>query len=159
MAVVTQSLTTMINAAFLQEVKESNIELWETIHQLRLLVEGGDGASVSSSASNARQLVTLLSQLRDQLAFAFSLEEAYGFIEGCRGIAPLIAQRAQLAKQQHRELYLLIHELCETAEEAQYRGVADREFNELLSAAADFDAQLRAHEQLESELMTDGLQM
>ncbi len=64
----------------------------------------------------------------------------------------------QQAKQQHRELYLVIHELCETAEEAQYRGVADREFNELLTATADFDAQFRAHEQLESELMTDGLQ-
>ncbi len=124
-----------------------------TRHQLRQLIEG-----VPSNAHNARLLVALLSQLRDQLAFAFSLEEAYGFIEGCRGIAPIIAQRAQLAKQQHRELYLVIHELCETAEEAQYRGVADREFNELLSAAADFDAQFRAHEQLESELMTDGLQ-
>ncbi len=153
MAIATHSYTTMINAAFLQEVKESNVELWDTIHDLRHLIEGA-----TSNAQNARQLVSLLSQLRDQLAFAFSLEEAYGFIEGCRGIAPLIAQRAQLAKQQHRELYLIIHELCETAEEAQYRGVADREFNDLLNATADFDAQFRAHEQLESELMTDGLQ-
>ncbi len=152
MAIATHSYTTMINAAFLQEVKESNVELWDTVHELRHLIEGA-----TSNAENARRLVSLLSQLRDQLAFAFSLEEAYGFIEGCRGIAPLIAQRAQQAKQQHRELYLLIHELCETAEEAQYRGVADREFNELLSATADFDAQFRAHEQLESELMTDGL--
>jgi hypothetical protein len=154
MAIATHSYTTMINAAFLQEVKEANVELWDTIHGLRQLIEGA-----SSSADNARRLVTLLGQLRDQLAFAFSLEEAYGFIEGCRGIAPRIAQRAQLAKQQHRELYLLIHELCETAEEAQYRGVADREFSELLAAAADFDAQFRAHEQLESELMTEGLQI
>lgn len=152
MAIATQSFTTMINAAFLQEVKESNVELWDTVHHLRQLIEGA-----TSNAQNARCLVTLLSQLRDQLAFAFSLEEAYGFIEGCRGIAPLIAQRAQMAKQQHRELYLAIHELCETAEEAQYRGVADREFNDLLHATADFDAQFRAHEQLESELMTEGL--
>ncbi len=136
----------------MQEVKESNVELWDVIHELRHLVEGA-----TSSAANAKRLVSLLSQLRDQLAFAFSLEEAYGFIEGCRGIAPRIAQRAQLAKQQHRELYLRIHELCETAEEAQYRGVADREFNELLAATVDFDAQFRAHEQLESELMTEGL--
>lgn len=154
MAIATHSLTTMINAAFLQEVKESNVELWDTVHELRQLIE-----SATSNAHNARALVTLLGRLRDQLAFAFSLEEAYGFIEGCRGIAPLIAQRAQMAKQQHRELYLLIHELCESAEEAQYRGVADREFSELLAATADFDAQFRAHEQLESELMTSGLQV
>ena len=151
MAVATHSTTTMINAAFLQEVKESNVDLWETVHELRQMVEGAQ-----SSAGNARRLVTLLGQLRDHLAFEFSLEEAYGFIDGCRGIAPLISQRTAMAKQQHRELYLLIHELCEMAEEAQYRGVADREFSELLAMTADFDAQLRAHEQLESELITSG---
>lgn len=152
----------MINAAFLQEVKESNVELWDTVHQLRQLIE--DGRSLAEHLPTvrhgtmglARRLVALLGQLRDQLAFEFSLEEAYGFIEGCRGIAPLVAHRAATAKQQHRELYLLIHELCEAAEEAQYRGVADREFCELLASAADFDAQLRAHEQLESELITSG---
>lgn len=151
MAVATHSLTTMINAAFLQEVKESNVELWDAVHELRQMIEG-----VDSTSGNARRLVALLGQLRDLLAFEFSLEEAYGFIEGCRGISPLLAQRATMAKQQHRELYLLIHELCEHAEEAQYRGVADREFAELLAAAADFDAQLRAHEALESELITAG---
>ncbi len=151
MAVAAQSMTTMINTAFLQEVKESNVELWDTVLELRQMV-----ADSTSSSSNARRLVALLSQLRDLLAFEFSLEEAYGFIEGCRGIAPLVAQRAALAKQQHRELYLLIHELCEQAEEAQYRGVADREYAELLNQAADFDAQFRAHELLESELITNG---
>jgi hypothetical protein len=144
-------MATMINAAFLQEVKDSHVELWETVHQLRQMIE-----AASCSASNARTLVSLLGQLRDQLAFEFSLEEAYGFIEGCRGIAPVVAQRAATAKQQHRELYLLIHELCEQAEEAQYRGVENREFAELLAMAADFDAQLRAHELLESELITTG---
>jgi hypothetical protein len=121
MAVATQTLTTMINAAFLQEVKESNVELWDTVHELRQMVE-----SSPNNAGSARKLVALLSQLRDQLAFEFSLEEAYGFIEGCRGIAAQVAQRAAMAKQQHRELYLLIHELCETAEEAQYRGSVPR---------------------------------
>src|SRR5690349_5805798 len=72
MAVATHSLTTMINAAFLQEVKESNVELWDTVHELRQMIEG-----VSSSSGNARRLVALLSQLRDLLAFEFSLEEAY----------------------------------------------------------------------------------
>lgn len=169
MAVVTHSSTTMINSAFLQEVKESNVELWETVRQLRELVELGCGCEHSETrvtnerhpgmhctAGHARRLVALLGQLRDHLAFEFTLEEAYGFIEGCRGIAPLLAQKASTAKQQHRELYLLIHELCESAEEAQYRGVADRDFLELLSLAADFEAQLQAHEQLESELITCG---
>lgn len=148
MAVATHSLTTMINAAFLQEVKESNIELWETVHELRQMIE-----SANNSAASARRLVTLLGLLRDQLAFEFSLEEAYGFIDGCRGIATNIAQRAAMARQQHRELYLLIHELCESAEESQYRGVADREYHELLAKAADFDAQLRDHDQLEADLI------
>jgi len=151
MAVVTQQLTTMINSAFLQEVKESNVELWTAVHQLRQLIVDAD-----PTASEARRLVSLLSQLRDMFAFEFSLEEAYGFIEGCRGIAPLVAQRARTAKLQHQELYLLIHELCEQAEEAQYRGVAEREFPQLLAKAAEFDSQLRAHESFESELIIAG---
>lgn len=155
MAVVVQSSTTMINAAFLQEVKDSNVELWDAVHRLRVMIEeAGDATRTRISAEQTRSFVTLLGQLRDLLAFEFSLEEAYGYIEGCRGAPSIAGQRAAAAKLQHRELYLLIHELCEQAEEAQYRGAVDREYVELMAAAAEFDAQLRAHEQLEAELAT-----
>jgi len=151
MSIATQSFTTIVNAAFLQDVKEACVELWDTVHRLRHLTE-----EAHASAAAAKRLVEIVSELRDQLAFAFSLEEAYGFIDGCRGQSPVLAHRAQIAKQQHRELYLLITELCEQAQEAQYRGFVDRDFPKLLVAAADFDAQLQAHEQFESELIHHG---
>jgi len=141
----------MINAAFLQDVKEACVELWDTVHRLRQVIEQARG-----SAEAAKQLVELLGELRDQIAFAFSLEEAYGFIDGCRGPSPVWAHRAQSAKQQHRELYLLITELCEQAQEAQYRGFVARDFPQLLAAAVEFDAALQAHEEFESELIQHG---
>jgi hypothetical protein len=151
MAIALQTSTTMVNAAFLQEVKDSNVELWDAMHTLRGMIE-----TPAATVENTRQLVLLLGQIRDLLALEFSLEEAYGFIEGCRGLAPLYGQRTAQARQQHRELYLLIHELCEQAEEAQYCRAARQHYAALLVAAADFDAQLRAHEQLEADLITAG---
>lgn len=148
MATLKETSSTMINAAFLQEVKDSNVELWHALHDLRQLID-----EPGESFPAARQLVSLLSQLRDLLALEFSLEEAYGFITNCRGVEKATAERSEVARQQHRELYLRIQELCERAEESQYRGTAQRELAELLGMAAEFDEYLQAHEDLEAELI------
>lgn len=151
MAALSGTSSTMINAAFLQEVKDSNVELWHALHDLRHLIEKPGESHVA-----ARQLVSLLSQLRDLLALEFSLEEAYGFITNCRGVERTTAEESETARQQHRELYLRIQELCELAEESQYRGTAQRELAQLLKMAAEFDECLQAHENLEAELIRTG---
>lgn len=146
-----QQTTLGINAAFLQEVKESNVQLWSTLRELRThVLEDCEPSYV------ARRFVELLGELRDCLAFEFSLEETYGFVSGIPARAAS-GNGALKARAQHSELYLHLHELCEQVEEAQYRGTIRRDLASYFDAFSYFDECLAAHEALESELIEDGL--
>ncbi|QDV64270.1 MULTISPECIES: hypothetical protein [Crateriforma] len=154
MATMTEKRTLVVNPAFLQEIKDSNPDLWQTIHQLRQTCETEDG-----SAATVRSLTRLLDTLRDQLSMQFALEEAYGFVEIPVGSSvrmltdPEHFQKTSLAHDQHCQLYLRLSELAEQAEELQYRGVGIEGFRGLIAAVEAFDARLRQHEQLEADLI------
>lgn len=150
--IATETRTTIVNAAFLQEVKESNPDLWAILRDLRALDESG-----LDSKEASRVLVEKLNDLRDCIGLQFSLEETYGFIEGSPLSMQIGVANAETAKMQHRELYLQLHELCEEAEEAQYRGTISRDLPMYLGAFEVFDGALRAHEDLEEELIRCGL--
>lgn len=153
MAVANQIATsTIVNAAFLQEVKDSNNELWAILEELRAME-----LQPKDPRSESRNLVVKLSELRDCIALEFSLEETYGFIEGAPNNHSLGLADAGKAKTQHRELYLQLHEICERAEEAQYQGTISRDLPMFIGAFEQFDDQLRAHEDFESELIRCGL--
>jgi len=145
MTVKTAAATVTVNPAFLQEIKDSNPDLWRTRRQIFECFE-----SVESRAAVATRLVRLLDDLRDHLALQFALEEAYGFIEVREAIA---MPEAQNAKRQHCALYLEISELCERAEELQYRGLAAAQLGLLVEETRLFDARLDAHERMEHRLM------
>ncbi|MCA9133433.1 MAG: hypothetical protein KDA45_09775 [Planctomycetales bacterium] len=144
--------TTIVNAAFLQEVKESNLQLWAVLRQIRDLA-----TSDLDARELSRQLVESIGELRDCIALEFSLEETYGFIDGAGPLAGIGIPDASIAKIQHRELYLQLHELCEQAEEAQYRGTIGRDIALYMRSFQKFDSAFRAHEELESELIRCGL--
>lgn len=145
----TSTNSLVVNPAFLQEIKDSNPDLWQAVHELRQTCESDD-----EPAKISRRIVRQLDDLRDLLSLQFALEESYGFIE-----VPAITDeqssgdRAVEARSQHCSLYLQLSELAEQAEELQYRGVATEELNRLIDAARVFDAALRRHERLESDLI------
>lgn len=143
--------TTIVNAAFLQEVKDSNLRLWAVLHQLHEL--NALRRETDDARSQAHELVALMSELRDSIALEFSLEETYGFIEGASRAGGLGMPDAGLAKIQHRELYLQLTELCEQVEEAQYRGTIARDLQSYLDSFTRFDEAFYTHEEFESELM------
>lgn len=145
MAVTTAVATITVNPAFLQEIKDSNPDLWRTLQEIHDCFQ-----SVESRAAVAARLVRLLDDLRDHLALQFALEEAYGFIE-----VPAAAAMAEAenARRQHCSLYLEISELCERAEELQYRGLAADQLALLVDETRLFDARLDAHERLERRLI------
>ncbi len=145
--------TTSVNAAFLQEVKDNNVLLWGTLRQLRELpVECDDPIATSNL------FVTLIGNLRELLSLQFTLEDTYGYIEAAKTHFQLPAGiDAATAKLQHCELYLQIHELCEQAEEAQYRGTISRDLATFGKTFEIFDEALRSHEALEAELIRFGL--
>ncbi len=149
MSHTTSSATaTMVNAAFLQEVKDSNLQFWQNVHDFKRLLNQS-----AETAEQSAKLVRLLSELRDSMALEFSLEETYGYIQGlCTG-STVSARKADEAIQQHRELYLRLHELSERAEEAQYRGTLAQDFLTLVELCREFLATMEAHEKHESELI------
>lgn len=144
--------TMIVNAAFLQEVKESNLQLWGVLSQLRAVQLGQPRPTVL-----AKQFVNNIGELRDAIGLEFSLEETYGFVSGVPRVSITERTDASKAIMQHRELYLQLHELCEQAEEAQYRGTIARDLPVYLGAFDAFDTAFRAHEELESELIRCGL--
>ena len=153
MAILKRRGTTyVVNAAFLQEVKESNFELWSLFREIRELHPCG-----WDTQQSAHRFVEKLTELRDAIGLQFTLEETYGFIEGLPPVSAIGVASAETARTQHKELYLQIHEICEKVEEAQYRGTIARDMQEYANLFVGFDSSFRAHEELEQELIRCGL--
>jgi hypothetical protein len=149
-SVLVNSTTVVVNPAFLQEIKDSNPDLWQTVHQLRQACECDE-----EPVKVCRQLTRLLDNLRGQISLQFTLEESYGYmaIPSSSSNSRPLAELAAKAQSQHGVLYLQLTELAEQAEELQYRGVELEQLQRLVASTQRFDAQLREHEQIESELI------
>ncbi|MFN3193257.1 MAG: hypothetical protein ACE361_22285 [Aureliella sp.] len=149
MSVITKNATTtLVNAAFLQEVKESNFDLWNLLQAMRDVIVHEDPPREETTA-----WVSKLSELRDALGLEFSLEETYGYVDGPNCLPNSHSTDACIAKSQHKELYLQLHEICEQAEEAQYRGTIARDMPIYMGAFEQFDENFRAHELFEHRLI------
>ncbi len=146
--VVASKTTFVVNAAFLQEIKDSNPDFYQAIDQL-----GRVCVSPDPPARLCRNLTRLLDSLRDQLALQFSLEESYGYMVVTNYPDELLCEAAGRAQAEHGVLYLQLTELAERAEELQYRGVETNKLRELVHEAREFQRQLRLHEQAEDELI------
>ena len=144
----TKSETLTVNPAFLQEIKDSHPDLWHTVHEVRQVCH-----SEGEPAHLARALIRLLGQLRDHLALQFALEESYGYIE-CPGvIEKRVCEYADIARGQHFRLFLQLTDLCELAEELEYRGFAESEVQRLIEDTLGFDAAFMQHERSEDDLI------
>lgn len=136
------------NPAFLREIKEDNVELRRILRRLRNLV-----ARPNWWNDSPRPFLVLLGQLRDQLAVHFSLEEFYGYLDAPLENAPRLCSQCEGLLQEHRGLYVEIHELTEWAEMSIYDEHPRRSLCELGLRFRDFDAKLRYHEARENELL------
>jgi hypothetical protein len=149
MTVVTTTGTITVNAAFLQEIKEVNHELWDLLAHLRHRCQR------PIAPGSCRQLIDRLCQLRDQLALHFSLEEAYGYFEDPIDVAPQLSRAANRLRAEHQELYLDLCNLVERSErmfyDEQHAALALWLGPEFL----DFDSRLRSHEERENGLIVE----
>ena len=164
MTILTGSLT--FNPAFLREIKEDDRHLNGLLAALRDLT--GDKAPPRRC-----RIIELLGELRDQLAFHFALEEAFGYFEDAVDVAPRVAERADELRAEHCELFEFIREIAEEAEQwrlhqAQPNGRSEvgphggamgaRPFRRVLLRFRQFDQRLQLHEQQEGELVTEALE-
>ncbi|MCM2373341.1 hypothetical protein [Aporhodopirellula aestuarii] len=157
-----------VNAAFLQEIKDSNPHLWHEVHRLRTLCEL-ETSDLEKPQATIREFVSCLDELRDLLALQFALEESYGLISADSVAAKRIAESMSISQQseaeeerqrmvrsvtdQHRCLYLQLIDLVEQAEELQYRGCEAKCLRMLAGSIERFSGDLTAHERLEAELI------
>ena len=157
-SVAPSDCTVLVNSAFLQEIKDSNPDLWHAMHQLRQTCD-----SEERSAGLLRKMVRLLDDLRDRWAMQFALEESYGYLRvpsepnyACSTDDTDLrckSDHAASAMSQHCSLYLRLSDLAEHAEELQYRGGTAEQLNSLIEASRSFDQAIRRHERQEQELI------
>jgi hypothetical protein len=149
MTVVTSTGTVTVNAAFLQEIKEVNEELWMLLADLRHRCQ----RPIAPTA--CRYLIDKLAHLRDQLALHFSLEEAYGYFDDPIDVAPQLSRAADRLRAEHKSLYIDLCDLVDRAERMFY----DDQHAELAlwiePEFLNFDERLRSHEERENELILD----
>jgi hypothetical protein len=110
MAISTATMT--LNAAFLQEIKEDNIELPPLLGKVRAALAG-----TGSLKGRWKHFVELLGELRDHLAMYFALEEACGYFENPVSMVPGVSRSATILRAQHQTLYSEICALTEQAEQ------------------------------------------
>lgn len=160
----------LVNAAFLQEIKDSNPNLWHQFHDLRTICQL-EPEDCESPQSTIKAFARCLNELRDQLALQFSLEESYGLISSPSSGASLtpkshspeetalqssILERQTMVEMvisQHRSLYLRIVDHVEQAEELQYRGCEVDCLRSFAERVERYCQDFTAHERLESELI------
>ncbi|MEL6110667.1 MAG: hemerythrin domain-containing protein [Planctomycetota bacterium] len=98
-----------VNAAFLKEIKDDNRQLksmWDKVTPL---------LSHSQTAKNHwTELVEALSELRDQLAMHFSLEEAFGYFDEAIDIAPRLSMVAVSLRSEHATLFATARDLADS---------------------------------------------
>lgn len=147
-----------VNAAFLQEIKDSNPDLWHAVHRLRQVCHC-DGQPMQAT----RGLIEQLEIVRDRLAIQFALEECYGFVELPKPPPSLvresvrISQLARLAIADHCSLYLELSDLAEAAQDLQFHGVVNAGLRNLIESVEAFEEKLRRHEAMENELIESSL--
>jgi hypothetical protein len=149
MSSVLLTRTVTVNAAFLQEIKEVNQELWQQLEEMRHRCQR------PIAPANCRQLVQRLSQLRDHLALHFALEEAYGYFDDPVDVAPRLGYAAEQLRSEHRELYMNLTGVVERAERLLH---TDQMATLALWVGPQFlrfDESLRDHEARENELIFD----
>ena len=154
MAVATSTKTLSVNAAFLQDIKDNNPDLWLTFNQLRAIChDSSDGCRLHSLIDTARLLSHTLDALRTHIGLQFSLEESYGYIELPAHADVTNERQIESVLSQHCTLYLMISDLAEQAQELQYRGAEPEQLTQLIQSAQHFDTEFQRHECDENKLI------
>ncbi len=137
-----------INAAFLQEIKDDNLRLYGLLDNLRAcwLVNSPD-------VFRPEWFSRLISDLRDQVAMHFALENAFGYFEKPVSSDPLLSAEAQRLHAQHEELYLQICSIAENAEAMLYPQMDEEAYTRQVDLFRDFYRAFQQHESAEFDLM------
>lgn len=150
MTTATSTRTVTINAAFLQEIKEVNCELWALVAKCSEYAY-----PIEEGWRSWMEHINALRELRDKLAMHFALEEAFGYFEDPICVSPQVAQRAANLRAEHTGLYVEICALVELGDELLYERQSEALADCLPLGFQRFFARLQQHEDCERELIQD----
>ena len=139
-----------VNAAFLKDIKDDNRDLKLLMDRICPLTQHPQTAT-----NHWPELITLLSELCDQLALHFSLEEAYGYFDDAVVTAPQLSAIAECLRAQHSGIFERIRELADQALEVS----VDRpeQVDRFLKRFDLFRTDFQDHEEAELKLILDSL--
>jgi hypothetical protein len=142
--------TVTVNAAFLQEIKEVNQELWQLLAECTRYCDHPIAASRPCS-----DFVQRLSELCDMLALHFALEEAYGYFDNPLDVAPRLADRCHALRNEHSGLYVEVVNLVDRATQLLYEKRLSQLTMHVPNAFRRFHQNLLDHEAREMELIQE----
>ncbi|MGI9471075.1 MAG: hemerythrin domain-containing protein [Rubripirellula sp.] len=139
-----------INAAFLKDIKDDN-------HDLKILLDKILPLSqhLQTATNHWPELISLIADLRDQLALHFSLEEAYGYFDDAVGSAPQLSVTAECLRSQHPKLFARIRDLSDTSLEVA--ADSSEQIDRFLRDFKCFREAFESHEEDELKLILDAM--
>ena len=139
-----------VNAAFLKDIKDDNQDLKKLLDQITPITR-----HQQTAANHWPELITLMSDLRDQLALHFSLEEAYGYFDDAIVSAPELSVTAEVLRSEHPSLFANIRDLADQVSEI----CSDRpdQVNDFITRLDAFRRDFEIHEESELKLILDSL--
>tara|TARA_R110002095_G_scaffold76879_3_gene65805 strand:+ start:2224 stop:2739 length:516 start_codon:yes stop_codon:yes gene_type:complete len=137
-----------INAAFLKEIKDDNLNLYSLLENLRSFWLVNDPLVL-----NPEWFSALVNQLRDQLAIHFALEETFGYFDHPVIFDVFLSEEAKRLKDQHVELYLEINLIAEKSEEMLYPDFNETSYTTLVNQFKKFYQSFQQHEVAEFDLI------
>ena len=146
MSIVTTTVT--INAAFLEEIKEDDRRLRHLLTEARAAF-----AQRRFQRPWLIRIVALLSDLRDQLALHFTLEESFGYFDEPICAAPWLSERADTLRAQHPDLFVQMCEIVEAAERSLEPHARRTRLDQIAGRFDEFLAALEQHEADETDLI------
>lgn len=138
---LTTTRTVTINPAFLQEIKDDDVQLKALLEQTLKV-----GESVLLTDMPIRRVASLLAELRDHLGMHFALEEACGYFDDPLSVAPHLSERAESLRKQHGQLYEEIAQIAETAQDISRRNRDPRGIRNLTHCFMNFYGRLQDHD-------------
>lgn len=150
MSVENRTSTVTINAAFLQEIKEVNEDLWKLLDEVKRICR-----DTQSVQAQARHVVDLLAELRDQLAMHFALEEAYGYFDDPVLVAPRLSECARALRDEHQILYTLVRDLADEVDELYRAGKLSQKASRVVERFREYYDRFQEHENRENEMILD----
>jgi len=150
MTVAHNTSTVTVNAAFLQEIKEVNEELWDMLGEARWLC--GEPRHIRN---HGRRAVDVLAGLRDQLAMQFAVEEAYGYFDDPVHVSPALSASANRVRGEHQMLFASIRDLADEVDDLYRRGQLSEDAARVARLFRAYCDHFQRHENDENRLILD----